>query len=126
MMLEAGLPKSPLEFLRAAADSGDVISKAIYGYRFYVGDGVPQDFEKAANYFKLAADQGHAVGQFNYGICFENGHGVAQDLVKAAEYYYHPQVDKYDRTNEYKYDSKAIPMDTQSKLRNGSLTKKQR
>jgi TPR repeat protein len=83
----SGLPKSPFELLIAAADSGDALSQTTYGYRSYVGDGVPQDFEKAANYFKMAADQGHAVGQYNYGVCLRNGHGVARDLVKAAEYY---------------------------------------
>jgi TPR repeat protein len=80
------LSKSPFELLVAAGDSGDAVSQNICGYRFLVGDGVTQGFEKAANYFKMAADQGRADGQFNLGICLENGQGVVRDFAKAAEY----------------------------------------
>jgi TPR repeat protein len=58
----SGLPKSLFELLMAAADSGDAFSQTICGYRFWAGDDVTQDFEKAANCFKMAANQGHAVG----------------------------------------------------------------
>jgi TPR repeat protein len=83
----SGLSKIPFESLMTAADSGDAVSQVICGHRLSVGDGVRQDFAKAANYFKLAADQGDADSQFNYGVCLENGCGVTQDFEKAATYF---------------------------------------
>ena len=49
--------------LKRAADQGDVEAQFALGTMHYKGDGVPQDFKRAAVLFKLAADQGHAGAQ---------------------------------------------------------------
>jgi TPR repeat protein len=98
----SGRPKSPFDLLMEAADSGDAVSQAICGYRFYVGDGVPLDFAKAANYFKMSADQGYAAGQYRYGVCLEKGRGVIQNFEQAAEYY-RKAADQGNAAGQYNY-----------------------
>lgn len=84
------------------------ISKAIYWYerasdtfapsaftlgRIYdVGNSVPQDLKKAADYYLKAANLGHPQAMFNLGVMCINGEGVTQNpqqaifwLQKAAE-----------------------------------------
>lgn len=48
------------------------------GYAYYSGDGVPQDYEKAAFWFEKAAENGFAAAQYNLGVLYENGDGVPQ------------------------------------------------
>ena len=50
---------------------------------YHNGQGVPQDYEEAAKWYRLAAEQGNARAQFNLGVMYENGEGVAQDLIRA-------------------------------------------
>ncbi len=47
------------------------------------GQGVPQDFTKAAKWYRHAADQGHAAAQFNLDGMYDKGEGVPQDWVAA-------------------------------------------
>ena len=57
------------------------------GSMYKAGDGVPQDFVKAATWFQKAAEQGVDAAQFSLGLMYENGEGVPQDLVKAAAWF---------------------------------------
>jgi TPR repeat protein len=43
------------------------------------GEGVPIDWNTAAQYFKLAAVQGNAAAQFSDGLCLMKGEGVPID-----------------------------------------------
>ena len=49
--------------------------------------GVPQDFEEAAEWYRKAAEQGDAQAQFNLGHCYERGQGVPQDFSEAVKWY---------------------------------------
>jgi formylglycine-generating enzyme required for sulfatase activity/uncharacterized protein YecT (DUF1311 family) len=51
------------------------------------GEGVPQDYAKAADLFKKAADQGYADAQDLLGLMYDNGLGVPQNHATAAEWY---------------------------------------
>ncbi|WP_162984147.1 tetratricopeptide repeat protein, partial [Helicobacter felis] len=51
------------------------------------GQGVPQDYQKAIEYYQKAADMGHAVAFLALGVLYENGQGVAQDYDKARRYF---------------------------------------
>ena len=51
------------------------------------GEGVPQDYKTAVDWFRLAADQGYSVAQHNLGSMFDNGNGVSQDKKKAAKWF---------------------------------------
>lgn len=52
------------------------------------GDGVPQDYVAAANWFRIAAEQGYAKAQHNLALMYENGQGVSQDSAEAAKWYH--------------------------------------
>ena len=62
-------------------------AQSVLGDCYYEGYGVPQSYEKAAEYFQQAAEQGYAYAQYHLGICYENGYGVPQSYAKAAECY---------------------------------------
>lgn len=47
------------------------------------GSGVPQDFGKAAKWYRQSADQGFAPAQFNLGKMYEKGIGVMQNYAEA-------------------------------------------
>ena len=47
------------------------------------GDGVPQDYAAAANWYRKAAEQGLPLAQRNIGYLYEKGQGVRQDYTLA-------------------------------------------
>lgn len=55
--------------------------------KYYDGDGVEQDYEKAVAIFNDLAEAGNASAQNSLAICYDRGHGVPQDYVKAVEWY---------------------------------------
>ena len=55
------------------------------GDKYYRGKGVPQDFQKAAEWYQKAAEQGHAKAQFNLGVMYANGEGVSQNYEEAVK-----------------------------------------
>lgn len=55
--------------------------------RYYTGDGVMQDYAKAADLFRRAAMQGHAAAQYNLGILNYFGQGTAPDIKEAAHWF---------------------------------------
>ncbi len=59
----------------------------IRGVLYYHGQGVPQDFEIAAMWFRKAADKGVAAAQYYLGLQYDNGQGVTQSYVQAAVWY---------------------------------------
>jgi TPR repeat protein len=56
--------------LARAQESGAIFNR---GKSFYLGDGVRQDYEAAANYFREAAEKGHAGAQIGLSICYRLG-----------------------------------------------------
>lgn len=58
-------------------------SAAEIGERYYFGDGVTQDFSRAAHYFTIAANQGDAYSQAALGNMFLNGEGVEKNYAEA-------------------------------------------
>jgi TPR repeat protein len=58
------------------------------GVRYAFGNGVPQDYAKAAEYFMRSALQGQADAQYNLGILYDKGLGVSKDPVRAAIWYH--------------------------------------
>lgn len=51
------------------------------------GRGIPQNDDKAYEWFQKAAEQGNAMAQCNLGLMYGSGHGVPQDDIKAFEWY---------------------------------------
>ena len=57
------------------------------GVAYYYGNGVKQDYNEAAKWFRKAADDGHHWAQYNMGFCYEFGHGVPKNFSLAESFY---------------------------------------
>src|SRR5581483_5823666 len=57
------------------------------GAEYWYGRGVPQDYVKAANWFRKAAEGGHAESQYRLAQMLAIGQGITQDNAEAANWY---------------------------------------
>jgi TPR repeat protein len=57
------------------------------GSLYHNGQGVPQDYAKAREWYEKAAAKDFALAMYNLGVLYENGYGVAQDYAKAREWF---------------------------------------
>ena len=57
------------------------------GTDYWYGNGVPQDYVEAANWFRKAAEQGHAEAQYRLAQMLAIGQGIRQDDTEAANWY---------------------------------------
>ena len=88
---EAPSPELPAELvvLHAQARQGEAAAQVSLGFEYRRGDGVLQNDEAAARWFRAAAEQGHAAAQFNLGFHYREGRGVPQDDAHAVRWYRH-------------------------------------
>ena len=70
-----------------AAERGNVKAQNNLGVMYEKGQGVRQDYARAAEWFLKAAEQGTATAQFNLGLKYANGQGVRQDYAQAVQWY---------------------------------------
>jgi len=59
------------------------VSYMAIALKHYRGEGVPQDYAKAAYWFGQIAYLGHAGAQNGLGLLYARGHGVPQDYAEA-------------------------------------------
>ena len=64
---------------RAAAEQGDAWAQFALGNRYDQGEGVPQDYGAAVEWYRRAAAQGIATAQTNLGVKYAQGEGVPED-----------------------------------------------
>ncbi len=76
-----------MEGARAAAERGN--TKALYFLAkcYARGDGVTQDYPRAAAYLRKAAEQGCALAQNDLGVFYAKGLGVQQNYTEAVRWY---------------------------------------
>ncbi|GHU02078.1 hypothetical protein FACS1894186_6070 [Alphaproteobacteria bacterium] len=72
---------------QALADGGDAEAQCRLAVMYDKGEGVPQDFAKAAHWYQKAADQRYAMAQNALGNMYDNGDGVPQDNAQAVCWY---------------------------------------
>src|SRR5262249_26240631 len=60
---------------RLAGDAGDPKAMALLGELYANGNGVPQDYKKAAEWYRLAAERGDAAGTFALALLHLAGRG---------------------------------------------------
>jgi uncharacterized protein len=65
------------------AKEGDASAQDDLGVLYSEGQGVPQDYQEAARWFRLAADQGNTLAQASLGALYSLGRGVPQDDIQA-------------------------------------------
>ncbi len=73
---------SPPDIHKEAA-RGDADTQYKLAFMYYDGEEIPQDYEKAAHWFRMAADQGHHDAQLYLGLMYWLGQGVLKDYVHA-------------------------------------------
>lgn len=72
---------------QAGMTRGNPLQDYRQGLRYALGNGVPQDYQKAAELLLKAALQGVPDAQYNLGALYANGLGVAKDPLRAATWY---------------------------------------
>ena len=75
------------EELENLSDDGDTDASLELGGRYYSGNGVEQDYVKAARFYRRAEADGNATAQYNLGVMYDNALGVDHDESKAFDYY---------------------------------------
>ncbi len=72
-----------------SSEATDNSPSSIYekGLAFEFGEGVPQSYSTAFEYFKKSADQNHAPAQYKVGLAYAYGQGADKDPVAAVEWY---------------------------------------
>lgn len=73
------------EFL-PLAQAGDLTLQNQIAAMYYTGQGVPQDYEKAADWFRKSASGGSPEGQYCLGKLYYHGQGVPQDFGEAGKW----------------------------------------
>ncbi|MDR2351779.1 MAG: SEL1-like repeat protein, partial [Deltaproteobacteria bacterium] len=69
--------------IKKAAKRGNLYAQTEYAMLLSLGDGVPQNFTEAANWYSEAAEQGDAVAQNNLALIKYHGYGVPVDKADA-------------------------------------------
>ena len=80
--------REALKWFRRAAEQGNPDAEYTLGIHYEVGEGVKQDYGKAAYWFRRAAEHvpdlgGAGQGRNDLGILYAGGDGVPKDCVKA-------------------------------------------
>ncbi|MBO4311957.1 MAG: sel1 repeat family protein [Desulfovibrionaceae bacterium] len=57
------------------------------GVRYHKGEGLPQDYAKALEWYGKAAEKGEAEAEFNLGVMYYYGQGVARSKYIAKEWF---------------------------------------
>src|SRR5581483_1338393 len=76
----AAAPQPPLDrtaALTEKAEAGDAAAQFNLAVLYARGDGVAQDYARAASWFREAAINGNVPAQFNLGVLYERGLGMA-------------------------------------------------
>lgn len=66
---------------------GDMTAQYNMGSMYSIGEGVPQDYNQAFNWFEKAAKQGHIESAHNIGLLYEKGRGAPKDYKQAVNWY---------------------------------------
>ena len=81
------LNPSQISFLKERDDQGLAFAQYNLGVRYYKGEGVSQDYQEAARWFRLAADQGQPRAQASLGVMYRDGNGITQDYKEAIRWF---------------------------------------
>jgi uncharacterized protein len=69
------------------AQSGNAPAQMSLGELYYEGEGVPQNYDEALNWYRKAADAGLPRAQLRIGLMYSEGRSVQQDRSEAVKWY---------------------------------------
>ena len=75
--------RSHFQAVQSAAGKGNARAEYEFAHCYARGDGVPQDYVKAAEWLRKSADQGYPFAQTDLGSYYARGLGVKQDFSEA-------------------------------------------
>ena len=88
LMINSGnIQKSIFSDLTRKAEQGDAEAQYMLGEMYNYGLRVPQDYQKAVEWYQKAAEQGYADAQYMLGFMYHHGQGVPQDYQKAVKWF---------------------------------------
>lgn len=76
-------PNKTLQNLKPLAKAGDIYSQYLLGEMYRLGQGIEQDYEQAAYWYRKAAEHGHALAQCKLSQLIFWGRGVVSDRDEA-------------------------------------------
>jgi hypothetical protein len=79
--------KEATALFQAGAKHGNTNSMTNLGVSHKLGEGVPQDYAKAREWFEKAAAGGDMNAMINLGLLYYNGQGVPRDYARAREWF---------------------------------------
>jgi TPR repeat protein len=102
-----------LRWFRKAAEQGSPDAEDTLGVHYEVGEGVEQDYGKAAYWFRRAAEHvpdrgGAGQGRNNLGILYADGDGVPNDYVQAYMWFSLAGIDKNIAWMQHKMTAEQI------------------
>jgi TPR repeat protein len=83
----AGDYATALKEWQPLADQGAPHAQYNLGLMYARGQGVRQDFSKAADYYRKSAEQGIVEAEYNLGVLYSNGEGVPKDESEASKWF---------------------------------------
>lgn len=69
--------------LMPLAERGNPRAQSMVGFMYATGQGVPQNYDAAAYWYRLGAEQGDVMAQYLLGLAYDKGQGVPLDEVAA-------------------------------------------
>ena len=69
-----------------SAEQGNAMAQCNLGINYAKGEGVAQDDNLAAKWYRMSADQGYASAQCILGLMYDEGKGVPQDYKEATKW----------------------------------------
>jgi uncharacterized protein len=82
----SGISAAEVQTLTALATQGNVDAQDRLGWMYAFGEGVPQDYPTARQWWELAAAQGDLMAQSALGELYADGWGGAQDYARARKW----------------------------------------
>jgi uncharacterized protein len=70
----------------ALAERGNAHAQAMLGFMYANGQGVPQSYDLAADWYERSARQGDPIGQHLLGLTYDKGLGVTANVVLAQKW----------------------------------------
>lgn len=90
--------RNRIKILQTKSENGDANAQYSLGACYMRGEGVPQDVNKAFEYYLMAANQGDKSAQFSVATCYSYGKGTELNKEKALEFYLKSAEQGYDKS----------------------------
>jgi TPR repeat protein len=109
--------------LSPLARYGYARAQTMLGFMYESGQGVPQDYDAAAYWYRVAAEQGDVTAQSLLGLMYDKGHGVPLDDVAAYKWLNLAAAGAPKREHEYYLHLRDA---VASKMNDGQIAEGQR